>query len=158
MRIVEHKRAEEKLKEYSKNLERMVEERTRELRRALYDTEQAREKVDGILKAITDGLIVTDRYDRVVLMNSAVEDLLEVRLTEAIGRPIDFAIRDETLKARLKTALEKKKAGYRFDVQLPGKDKEHPKIIRTMTSIIKDKEGRYASMVIIMHDITTIAD
>ncbi|MCK4819416.1 PAS domain S-box protein, partial [bacterium] len=108
MNITDRKRAEEQLKEYAENLERMVKERTKALDRALYDTEQAREKVDGILKAITDGLIVTDRYDRVVLMNSAVEDLLEVRLTEAIGRPIDFAIRDETLKARLKTALEKK--------------------------------------------------
>ncbi len=152
--ITELKRAEEQLKEYAEHLERMVKERTKALDRALYDTEQAREKVDGILKAITDGLIVTDRYDRVVLMNSAVEDLLEVRLTEAIGRPIDFAIRDDTLKSHLKTALEKKKAGYRFDVQLPGKDKEHPKIIKARTSIIKDKEGGYANMVIIMYDIT----
>ena len=148
------RKSEEQLKEYAENLERMVKERTKALDRALYDTEQAREKVDGILKAIRDGLIVTDRYDRVVLMNSAVEDLLEVRLTEVIGRPIDFAIRDETLKSHLKTALEKKKAGYRFDVQLPGKDKEHPKIIKARTSIIKDKEGGYANMVIIMYDVT----
>ena len=152
--ITERKRAEEQLKEYAENLERMVKERTKALDRALYDTEKAREKVDGILKSITDGLIVTDRYDRVVLMNSAVEDLLEVRLSEVIGRPLDFAIRDETLKSRLKTALEKKEAGYHFDVQLQGKDKKHPKIIRSTTSIIKDKEGRYANMVIIMHDVT----
>jgi transcriptional regulator with GAF, ATPase, and Fis domain len=55
-RIIEHKRSEEKTREYSKNLERMVKERTKELSRALYDTEESRDKIDGILKSIADGL------------------------------------------------------------------------------------------------------
>ncbi|MBN2688285.1 MAG: PAS domain S-box protein, partial [Deltaproteobacteria bacterium] len=40
--ITERKRAEEQIREYSENLERMVEERTEELNRALYDSREAR--------------------------------------------------------------------------------------------------------------------
>ncbi|MBW1861324.1 MAG: HAMP domain-containing protein, partial [Deltaproteobacteria bacterium] len=43
------------------------------LNKALADTEQARDKIDGILRSVADGLIVTDIYNNVVLMNKAAE-------------------------------------------------------------------------------------
>ncbi len=43
--ITEHKRADEEIKEYSKNLEHRVEERTRELNQALRYTEEARDRI-----------------------------------------------------------------------------------------------------------------
>jgi len=152
--VTERKKAEEKIKEYSENLERMVEERTRELNRALYDTEQARDRIDGILKSIADGLIVTDLYNRIILMNRAAEDLLGVRLSEVIDRPIDFAIDDRTLRERIKNTLNKKQEGYEFDFELPEDGAEPPRIIRARTSMIKGKTGKHTGIITIMHDVT----
>jgi PAS domain S-box-containing protein len=152
--ITERVQAEKKIKEYSENLERMVEERTKELNRALYDTEAARDRIDGILKSVGDGLIVTDIYNRIILMNRAGEDLLHVRFSEAIDRPIDFAIQDETLRERIKTTLDKKKEGYEFDFELPGEDTKHPRIMRARTSVIKDKTGKHTGIITIIHDVT----
>jgi len=154
MDITERKKAEEKIKEYSSNLARMVEKRTRELNRALYDTEQARDRIDAILKSVADGLIVTDIHNRVILMNRAAEDLLGARLSEVIERSIDFAIEDKTLRDRIKTTLDKKEREYQFDFELPGQDKTRPRIMRARTSVIEDKAGTQTGIVTIMHDVT----
>jgi len=135
-------------------LEEKVTERTSELKEALSDTAQARDRIDGIVKSVADGLIVTDVYNRVVLMNRTAEDLLDVRFTEVIDRPIDFAIQDETLRDRVKSTLEKKKTGYEFDFELPGDNPKHPRIMRARTSVIYDKEGTQTGIVTIMYDVT----
>ena len=152
--ITARKLAEDKIKIYSKNLKSMVKERTKELRHALYDTEEARNKTDSILKSVAEGLIVTDIYHKIILMNSAAEDLLNIRFNEVYNQPIDSAIQDIKLKERFKNTLEKKKAGYLFDFELPGKNKKHPRIIRARTSMMSNKAGKHTGIIIIMYDVT----
>ncbi|MBN1550455.1 PAS domain S-box protein [bacterium] len=142
------------LEDYSKTLEEKVAARTSDLEKALNDTAQARDRIDGIVKSVADGLIVTDIYNRVILMNRTAEDLLGVRLSEVIDRPIDFAIQDETLRARVRSTLQKKREGYEFDFELPGDDPKHPRIMRARTSVIADKEGKQTGIVTIIHDVT----
>ena len=142
------------LNEHRENVERLVEIRTSELNAALKDTERARDKVDGILKSVADGLIVTDPYNRVVSLNQAAEDLLGIRLTEVIDRPIDFAIKEKGLRDRVKETLDKKTTGYQFDFEQPGDDPEHPKIMRARTSVIHDYEDKETGIVTIIHDVT----
>ena len=144
----------QKLEDYSKTLEEKVVARTSELEKALNDTAQARDRIDGIVKSVADGLIVTDIYNRVILMNRTAEDLLGVRLSEVIDRPIDFSIQDETLRDRVRSTLEKKTEGYAFDFELPSDDPKHPRIMRARTSVITDKEGNQTGIVTIIHDVT----
>ena len=119
---LERKQAEEKVAEYSKNLERMVEKRTVELNRSLSETEKAKDKIDCIIKSVADGLIVTDIYNRVILMNRAAEEILGVYFSEVLNQPIDFAIQEEALREQIKAALDKKETGYQFDFEFPGKN------------------------------------
>lgn len=144
----------QELENYSKTLEEKVVARTSDLEKALSDTAQARDRIDGIVKSVADGLIVTDIYNRVILMNRTAEDLLGVRLSEVIDRPIDFAIQDETLRERVRSTLQKKREGYEFDFELPGDDPKHPRIMRARTSVITDKEGKQTGIVTIIHDVT----
>jgi len=115
--ITERKRADEKIKEYSETLEQMVEERTKELNLALNDAEQARDKIDAILKSIADGLIVTDLDNRIVLMNHVVEDLLNIRLGEVLNKPLSSVIKEDTLRERFELAISKLESGYQFDFE-----------------------------------------
>ena len=142
------------LEDYSKTLENKVAERTRELEKALNDTAQSWDRIDGIVKSVADGLIVTDIYNRVILMNRTAENLLGVRLSEVIDRPIDFALQDETLRERVRSTLQKKREGYEFDFELPGNNPKHPRIMRARTSVITDQEGKQTGIVTIIHDVT----
>jgi len=134
---------------YSKGLERLVDERTKELNRALYDTEKARDNIDGILKSVSDGLIVTDIYNRIVLMNRAVEDMFNVRLSESINRPVDYAIREESLSKKFIEVYSEKQDKNQFYFELPG-----PRYMRARTSLIKDRKGVETGYITVITDET----
>lgn len=151
--ITKLKKTQKELRKYSQQLEMMVEERTTELNRALIDTEMARDQIDGILKSIREGLIVTDLHNRIILMNRASEDLLDVRFSEVIDRPIDCAIADPKVCDGLKGILMEKKDGlFDFEIAISGEPMLH--YMQAIISVIRDKNGQKAGAVTIFRDIT----
>ena len=152
--ITEHKRAEEKLKQYSENLEQMVKERTETLETTLETIEQARDRIDGILKSVGDGLIVTDTRNDVVLMNRAAEEMLGLRLSDAINRPIDYAIEDASLREKITHTLAKTTTGCIYDFKLPDDDPKQSRIMRARTSTIRDSKGNASGVVTLINDVT----
>lgn len=142
------------LKKYQDNLGRMVEERTEELRHALHDAELSRDRIDGILRSVADGLIVTDRHNKIILMNRSAEDLLDVRSSELISKPIECAIHDKTFQEKIEETISKKGNGHQFDFTLSGTDSEYPRYIRGHTSAIFDREGDRTGTVTIIYDVT----
>ena len=153
-KITDRKQAEQQLSEHLENLEAIVKERTHEIKQALHNTEEERDKIDGILKSIADGLVVTDQYDRIILMNRAAEDLLDIRFSAVVGRQTDIAIRDKNLKEFFKSTPDRTQTERFLDIELPGKDKKHSRIIRAKRTLIKDKKSAYVGTVILMEDIT----
>jgi PAS domain S-box-containing protein len=142
------------LSDHRDNLKGLVDDRTSELNAALADTESARDKIGGILKSIADGLIVTDAYNRIVLMNPVAEDLLGVRLSEVIDRAIEYAIDEPILREKVRETLDRKATGSQFDFELMGDDMAHTRVIRARASLIHDREGKESGTVTTMHDVT----
>ena len=135
------------LEKEHEELEKRVLERTAKL-------SEARDRIDGILKSIADGLLVTDVHNYIVLMNRAAEDMLGIRLSEVIDKPIDSAIKDKTLRDGIKSTLDKKEAGYKFDFKLPSSLPNKTRVMRARTSGILDKEGKLQGIVTIISDVT----
>ncbi|MFQ5672108.1 MAG: PAS domain S-box protein [Nitrospinales bacterium] len=152
--ITNRKAMEKKLESHTKNLEETVAKRTSDLHAALESVQQAKDRIDGILKSIGDGLLVTDAQNRVILMNPAAEKILGVSLDKALHQPIDLAIQQKTLREQVKWVLDKRVPGYQFDFELPGTAKNHLRIMQAHTSIILDKAGKEIGIVIIMYDVT----
>ena len=138
---------------YRDHLEDLIEERTKTLAESLSETEEARDQIDGILKSVADGLVVTDLNNRVIMMNRAAEDLLGVRFSEVVNRSIDFAIKDETLREKIRETLNKKTTGYTFDFEWTG-ESESEDILRARTSVIFDKSGEQTGIITIFHNVT----
>ena len=151
--ITERKQAEEELKKYRDHLEDLIEERTKTLSESLTETEEARDQINGILKSVSDGLVVTDLNNRVIMMNRAAEDLLGVRFSEVGNRSTDFAIKDETLREKIRETLNKKTTGYTFDFEWTG-ESESEDILRARTSVIFDKSGEQTGIITIFHNVT----
>lgn len=124
------------------------------LRRAFQDAEDARNRLDGILASVPEGLIVTDMEDRVILMNRAAQDLLAVGQQEAVGQPIEGVIKEKRLRERLKAVLAQKISLVVLDVRLPGASRQRPRFIQARTSAIPSKEAGISGMITLLLDTT----
>jgi PAS domain S-box-containing protein len=145
--VTERKRLENELKEHAKDLEKKVEERTKTVA-------EERDKIDGILKSMADGLLVTDLKHRVLLINPALEFLLEVKAEEIIGHRIWEKIKDSRLKKIIQDTLSKKESGYTVDFEMEDPISKRTKVLRARTAVMHDSSGNPFGTVTIMHDIT----
>ncbi len=87
-----------------------------ELETMLSDVEYERDRINGIIQAIDDGIIVTDVYHRVLQMNRAAEDMLGVRLSEVLDRPVRFVLEDSKYSGELERTIAERLKRHEFDV------------------------------------------
>ncbi len=115
---------------------------------------RSEENLDGIIKSIADGIIVTDHDNNVLFMNPAAENIFGVSSEHVIGIPVDVAIREAMLGQRVNDTLAKKQPGYQFDFTVDDPNGNKPKIMHAHTSVIHDRKGRERGIVTIINDVT----
>lgn len=152
--ITKRKQAEEELKKYKDHLEERIKESTEQLSQALRNAEEMTTRISTILTSVADGLVVTDHKARVVMMNPAAEALLGLRFSEIIGQPLNLAIEDQTLRDRIRVALEERESGYEFDFEIPGDQPDRPRILRAKTAKIETETKHNDTMVMVISDVT----
>ncbi len=132
----------EKLHEKVRYLTIEVEEKNRQLKEALYDAEEAKDYLKGILQSLGEAIIVLDPDENVTMINRAAEELLGLDTEYAIGKPfnsLDFSIENEGADNVLVTK------GRRYNVILS-------------CSEVLDSEGLVRGHVILLQDITRIKE
>lgn len=115
--ITHFRQLQEDLENHRKSLEQLVKARTRELNNALRDSETNRERIDTILKSVSDGLLVTDVSGYIILMNTRAEDYLNLRFTECINRKISDVIPQAPLIQVIRNAFNES-ASVRADIEV----------------------------------------
>lgn len=155
--ISERRAAEAELQGYRARLENMVLERTRDLEQALGTAESHREKIDLILRSVSEGLLVTDPEHRVVLTNPAAEDILGLAAPGGIeGDAVADLIDDEPLRKRLAHCLDDTMGGtpcqFGFSRPTEAGGVHH---YTASTSEVRDAEGVHTGVVTVLHDVTS---
>jgi PAS domain S-box-containing protein len=100
-------------------LDKRVEERTRELAEALERESAESSKNQAILEGIADGVIVLDAHNKLIIANPSVCNLLEVPRSELIGKNLEEFINSSNLPD-----AEKGK----FHILLTRPDKDAPSV------------------------------
>ncbi len=129
----------ERMAEWNEELKREVENRTREL-------ELEKNKIENILMCATEGIIVADENDRIIIINPAAESILNVRRQDMLGKTI-FGCHKRPDMVR---AITTGRSGY---------------VPRTFTTTINSKaleisvavivyDGRKSGSMMVMRDIT----
>lgn len=120
------------------------------LRKALSDAEEARDKIDAILRSAADGLLVVDTSGRVVLANHAAEELLGIAPSEALGRQVQEILR-ERFSGRDPIPPMQEEGTWDLPLRKNG---GNPRILQARSSPIRDREGRLGGVVISLQDRT----
>lgn len=170
----ERDRAENALRQVNAELEERVAARTAELStantqltteiaertlarialsQALEDSRHDREKLDGILHSVGDGLIVTDHRLVVQHMNAAAEKLLELPLETALGQPLGRLAAGANLSHMVSSLLADRRNPTAFDFELPGDDPRRPRVYQVRVSPLESDQEQ-AGVVLLLHDVT----
>lgn len=134
--ITEGKQAEEALKE------------------AWAEAEEAREKIDAILKSVVDGLVVADLNGRVILMNREAEKLAGVTLGEAFSRPIGTLFSEKGLSEQVSSVLAGKAVERPVEWELINHGSTQPRSIQAHTAVVQSREGQKTGTITILRDVT----
>jgi two-component system, OmpR family, sensor histidine kinase VicK len=121
---------------------------TKKLQEAQATTEGERRKLESVLTHMTDGVIATDRRGRIILINDAALNILNVsRETVLSSSIIDvLGIGDQYT---FETLLEE-----RDSLILDFSTDEELYILRASLSVIQKESGFINGLIVVLHDIT----
>jgi len=143
-----YNRMAEALRESYSNLERKIEERTREL-------EKTKNYLESILKYSTDMIITTDTKGRIVTFNEGAEQMLGYTRDEAIGTFMEDYYLHREERGRLLSMIESGQPVVNYETQLVRKDGRIIDISLSL-SLLKDEAGKVIGTVGISKDITSL--
>jgi signal transduction histidine kinase len=123
------------------------------LSQALEVSRRDREKLDGILRSVGDGLVVTDHRLAVLHMNAAAEKLLALPLEKALGQPLDHLGVLANLSGKLRSLLTGESGSSSFDFELPGADSKSPRVFQARFSRLESDQAE-PGVVLLVHDVT----
>lgn len=111
-------------------------------------------RINSILRSVSDALVVTDIHDRIMLLNPAAESLFKVQTKKVRYRPIVDIIENTLLLERFSEALALRRSGITFDFEVEGSEEVKRRILRGQTLVMEGEAGGFAGMIVIIRDVT----
>lgn len=124
------------------------------LREALRDAEASRDKIDAIVKSAADGLIVTDRQQRITLLNRAAEELLGIPIGQALQQPVAAVVQHPRLREHLEALLAGKTAETSLVLEISDPQQQGTRNIQARTAQVTSRDGTTSGAVTLLRDIT----
>jgi PAS domain S-box-containing protein len=140
-RIIARKTAD--LEELNEQLEKTVERRTSALCMEMG-------RLEGVLTGMAEGVVVTDRDNRVVLFNPAAQQMFELVPHRVIGQPIELVCKKEGLFPLFRRILELREPGAGSNEVLDVKGKR----LQVTLSALADEGGNFAGVVLSIRNVT----
>ena len=127
-----------------------------------------KKQTEAIVFSISDAVIVTNRFDEIILANKSAEKLLGFSLKHSLRKNIDHVIQDGTLvrliretrnsgfcgQGSLANGVDRKPHLTRKVVEHTIDQKGRPRTFNATLSCVTTSEGRASGVVAVLHDIT----
>lgn len=141
-------RTKDEVGQLAKSLNEMSDQLEQKIRAIIKD----KNEMEAILSSMQEGVIVIDKNENIILLNSSLASMLELRSEESMGRPFWEIIPSDEINSILKHALEKKDSFLSQVLIL----KHEPRNIQIQTASITDQHKKLLGIVGVFHDITNL--
>jgi len=109
---------------------------------------------EAIIFSISDAVIVTNRFDELILANEAAEKLLSFQLSSALRKNIDRIISDGTLVRLVRETRSHGRNFTRKVVEHSIDQKGAPKTFSVTLSCVVTENEEVSGVVAVLHDVT----
>jgi len=113
---------------------------------------EQRNELEAVFDAMTEGVLVVDRDERVVHLNRAAEAILRVQAPDARGRFIQEVARNPDLQAFLRTAISSDRP-VEGDIAWHG---DQDRFFQAWGTALADAAGRRRGSVIVLNEVTRL--
>jgi two-component system phosphate regulon sensor histidine kinase PhoR len=124
------------------------ESRELQLQSRIADAEK--KHTEAIVFSISDAVIVTNRFDELILANEAAEKLMGFSLKHSLRKNIDHVIHDGML-VRL---IRETRSGGRGGAQAAKRGDRRHRLFSATLSCVMTPEGKVSGVVAVLHDVT----
>lgn len=126
-----------------------------DLQKALAEAQLSKEQVDNILRCTADGLIVTDRRNRITHINQIAEGILGVSAADVCGQAFTKLFVNQQLRKQAKAFLnEADQEAQQFDFKLNLSGSQFPLIIEARSSMLSTEDGKRSGIITLLRDVT----
>lgn len=148
---VENARLFNEVQTFSRQLEGMVAERTRQLA-------EEKEKSEAILASMADGLLVLDAQDRILTANKVAETMLNLNLEEQRGQPVNPAQLKNPLWQCVLQLSGSPNLTNTATVDVPATAATAARSIQAHSAKMRPGTEESIGTVIVLRDITTLTE
>lgn len=112
-----------------------------------------RERTEGVINTMADGVVVVDDQGNVLMMNPAAEAIYDVKLGECLGKPLWEGLRQEQMVALAKDISVPADRPVIKEVDVHAVT-ETQRTIRASSAAVQDPQGRIVGLVSVLSDVT----
>jgi two-component system phosphate regulon sensor histidine kinase PhoR len=138
-----------------RRLEQEAEELRTEAARSLRDVATEKGKVRTIVNCMVDGILVTDKEGRIVLINPAASRMLRMESAACLEKPLSEATADKKLLEAVQGVLELTKPEVTVISQ---EMRIGDSLIRAHTAAVTSEEGEVLGTVTVLEDLTYLLE
>lgn len=124
------------------------------LQKAFAQAEEAREKLETILKSVADGLIFTNMESLILLMSASTEMLLGKKSSELLLQPLDAAIDDKDIVEYIQKVMASGENEMTMELELSGQPQGQGKTLQIKSSLVLGQAGRKEGVITLLRDVS----
>ncbi|WP_432821015.1 ATP-binding protein [Trichloromonas sp.] len=124
------------------------------LKRTLADAEEAKDKVELVLRSVVDGLVFTDMQGRIVLMSASAETLLDVTQQEAWGVTLDSVVENRAIQGHFSELQEGGREAAVLELAYVNKKDGREMNIQVISALVKKRDGEAAGVITLLRDVS----
>nr|WP_320050787.1 cache domain-containing protein [uncultured Desulfuromonas sp.] len=121
---------------------------------ALQEAESSRDKIDAILKAISDGLMVVDHSGQILLINHTARQWLNLPETDILGQHVSTVIVNRALTDFICSILDGEKQIPRREVELQSPAEMGHRLVDVQITSVQNDDKALSDTLVLLRDIT----
>jgi len=124
------------------------------LKYALSEAEEAKDRIELILRSVADALVFTDMTGRIVLLSTSAESLLGIAQAQARGRSLSDLAGNEALDEHLGLLLEYHHQTAQNECTFTADSTGKRRTFQVSSTLVKSRAGLADGVITLFHDVS----